>query len=90
MSGTTITKNQVDLDQGEGKDGRIFGYVAGEGGGFFFTWMDTLDAALASVEVDEVDGDGDLDETEVVDFLREYLPTTKLGRRMWDDEAGSE
>lgn len=84
----TITKSQVDLWQGDGEDGYPFGYVAGDDGGYFFTWLDTLDETLASVEADEVDGDSDLDESEVVEFLRGYLPTTKRGREMWatDDE----
>jgi hypothetical protein len=80
---TQITKAQVDLVQGESEDNAKFGYVAGDDGGFFFTWRPTLNATLASVEEDEVDGDGGLEESEVVDFLREYLPTTKRGREMW-------
>lgn len=89
----SITKSQVDLWQGDTEvhgpslkmEGRAFGYVAGDEGGFFFTWMDTLDATIASVEEDEMDGAGDLDAEEVADFLREYLPTTRRGRRMWAD-----
>jgi hypothetical protein len=79
----TITRHQVDLYQGEDDRGRPFGYVAGEDGGFFFTWLDTLDDTLTSVEEDEVDGSGGLDRDEVVEFLRDYLPTTKRGRR-WE------
>ena len=81
----TKAKHHVDLNQGETADGATFGYVHGEDGGFFFTWRDTLDATLASVEVDEVDGDGGLDESEVVEFLRGHLPATKRGRSMWED-----
>lgn len=73
----------VDLNQGIGKDGATFGYVAGDEGGYFFTWRETLEATLATVEVDEVDGDGGLDEAEVVAHLRSKLPATSLGRRMW-------
>ena len=51
-------------------------YVHGDDGGFFFTWMPTLDATLDSVEEDEVDGDGGLTETEVKAFLR-----AKIGGR---------
>lgn len=78
---STISKHSVDLNQGQDEQGRTFGYVAGDEGGYFFTWMPTLQETLASVEVDEVDGDGELDEAEVVDFLRDYLPTTKRGSK---------
>jgi len=85
---TTLTANDVDLVQGQSGDGASFGYVHGEDGGFFFTWRPTLDATLASVEEDEVDGDGGLGESDVIEFLREYLPNTPRGRGMWgsDDE----
>jgi hypothetical protein len=83
----TITRHQVDLVQGEGEDGAPFGYVAGDDGGYFFTWRATLDATLASVDEDDVDGDGGLKKGEVVAFLRDYLPTTKRGRKMWADDA---
>lgn len=87
----TITKSQVDLWQGETEihgpsvkcGGRAFGYAHGDDGGYFFTWMDTLDATLASVEEDEVDGNGGLDQNAVAKFLRGYLPTTRRGRKMW-------
>lgn len=75
----SITKNQVDLVQGEDEQGRKFGYVAGDDGGFFFTWMGNLSATIASVEEDDVDGDGGLDESDVAAFLEVYLPTTRLG-----------
>lgn len=78
----TISKSQVELYQGRGSDERAFGYVHGDDGGFFFTWHPTLEATLASVEEDEIDGDGGLDEGDVADFLREYLPTTKRGRKL--------
>lgn len=81
-----ITKSQVELVQGEDEQGRKFGYVHGEDGGFFFAWKDTLDATIASVEEDEVDGDGELSESEVAELLREYLPTTKRGKNMWGAE----
>lgn len=87
MAATTLTKSSVDLYQGRTEGELAFGYVRGEDGGFFFTWMDTLDATLDSVEEDEVDGDGELERDEVVEFLREYLPTTKRGTKMWADDA---
>ena len=79
----TITKNQVDLCQGQTENDRDFGYVDGDEGGYFFTWHDTLADTLASVEIDEQDGDGDLDESEVITFLSEYLPTTGRGKTLW-------
>ena len=83
----TITKRQVHLHQGDDANDRAFGYVAGDDGGFFFTWMDTLDATLDSIEVDEVDGDGGLEESDVREFLASYLPTTAGGRkREWQTE----
>jgi hypothetical protein len=81
-----ITAAQVEQVQGETEDGAKFGYVHGEGGGFFFTWRDTLEATLASVEEDEMDGAGELSQEGVVEFLREYLPTTKRGQKMWGEE----
>jgi hypothetical protein len=85
----TITKSQVDLMQGETEDGAKFGYVSGDDGGFFFTWRDTPEATLDSVETDEVDGDGGLGQSEVIEFLRGYLPTTKRGKLMWIHEHGT-
>lgn len=79
----TITKNQVDLCQGQDDQDRDFGYVAGDDGGFFFTWMPTLEETLKSIDEDEQDGDGDLDESEVREFLATYLPTTGRGQRLW-------
>lgn len=67
MGTTTMT---IDMNQGVDEQGRKFGYVHGDDGGFFFTWMPTLEATLASVDEDDVDGDGGLDESEVVEFLR--------------------
>jgi hypothetical protein len=82
----TISKSQVDLCQGQDEQDRDFGYVAGDEGGFFFTWMPTLEATLDSIDEDEQDGDGDLDESEVRDFLESYLPTTKRGQRLWGSD----
>lgn len=79
-----ITRAQIDLTQGTDQQDRPFGYVAGSGGGFFFSWRETLNATLASVEVDEVDGDGGLSEEDVVEYLRQYLPTTERGQ-MWPE-----
>jgi hypothetical protein len=78
------TKAQVDLVQGETNLDRKFGYVAGDDGGFFFTWLDTLSSTLSSVEEDEIDGAGELVRSDVIAFLRGYLPTTRLGRELWE------
>ena len=83
VSDIRLSKSNVDLVQGCDERDRPFGYVAGIGGGFFFTWMSTLEATLASVEEDEQDGDGGLTESEVVDFLRDYLPNTGKGKSLW-------
>ncbi len=79
----TITKNQIDLCQGQDEQNRDFGYVAGDDGGFFFTWLETLEATLDSIDEDQQDGDGELDEHEVREVLSEYLPTTGRGQRLW-------
>jgi hypothetical protein len=81
-----ITKSQVDLYQGDTKNDEPFGYVEGDGGGYFFTWRGTLEATLESVEKDPIDGDGDLNVGDVVALLRDYLPTTKRGIRQWETE----
>jgi hypothetical protein len=80
-----ITKRQVDLCQGQDFHDRDFGYVAGDEGGYFFTWMPTLSQTLDSIEEDEQDGAGDLDERNVRDFLESYLPTTKRGVKLWGE-----
>lgn len=69
----TTTKMSIDMNQGINKDGRKFGYVHGTVGGFFFTWMPTLEETLATIEADEVDGDGDLTEADVAEFLSEKI-----------------
>lgn len=60
----------ISMSQGRDAQDREFGYVCGDEGGYFFTWMPTLEATLASVEMDEVDGDGGLDEADVVEYIR--------------------
>lgn len=78
-----IRKSQVDLCQGQDEQDRDFGYVAGDEGGYFFAWMPTLDETLDSIEVDAVDGSGDLDVDDVRSFLADYLPGTDRGQKMW-------
>ncbi len=75
----------VDLHQGDDHKFRPFGYVAGDKGGFFFTWLPTLDDTLESVEEDPQDGSGGLDEGAVREFLESYLPTTNRGRNAWEN-----
>jgi hypothetical protein len=79
----TITACQVDLNQGTTVRGEQFGYLAGDGGGFFFTWQPTLQETLGSVEACNLDGPGGLTRQDVVAFLREHLPTTHKGKRDW-------
>lgn len=84
----TITPGNVELVQGVDENGRDFGYVDGDdGGGFFFTWHDTLDQTLQSIDIDAVDGPGGLDESDVYSFLCDYLPTTPKGRLAWGERA---
>mgnify|MGYP000987986307 FL=1 len=68
-----MSKMTLDKKQGTTEDNRNFGYVSGDGGGFFFTWMDTLTETLDSVDADEVDGDGGLDADGVKGFLKDEL-----------------
>lgn len=72
---------QIDMGQGIDEQGRKFGYIHGEEGGYFFTWMPTLAETLASLEEDEVDGDGGLVESVAAEELRKRI----LGR--WADES---
>lgn len=51
------------------------------------TWIDTLEETLDSIDEDEQDGDGDLDESEVRDFLESYLPTTRRGQKIWGSDG---
>lgn len=60
---------RIDLNQGIDEHGRKFGYVHGDNGGYFFTWMPTLKKTLESVDVDSVDGDGGLNPRDVLKFL---------------------
>ena len=62
---------KIDMNQGITEDGRYFGYIAGDNGGYFYTHMDTLDDTLDSLEVDEVDGSGGLGIDNVREFLKE-------------------
>ncbi len=79
-----LTPTSVSAVQDQTEEGRPFGYVHGADGGFFFVWHDTLEETLASIEEDEADGDGGLDEEVVVAFLRGFLPTTSRGR-VWEN-----
>lgn len=63
----------ISMKQGVRQDGRDFGYVPGEDGGWFFTHMDTVEATIASLEVDSVDGDGGLTRAEAAKRLKKAL-----------------
>jgi hypothetical protein len=78
MTNARVTKHNVDICQGQDEHGHDFGYVAGDEGGFFFTWMPTLKETLESIEEDDIDGGGGLDKHEVRKFLADYLPTGEV------------
>ena len=43
----------LDRVQGRDAEGRRFGFVHGDDGGYFFTWHPTLDETLDSLEPEE-------------------------------------
>jgi len=48
--------DQFDASQGKDKDDRTYGYGGIEDrGGYFFTWLPTLQETLDSIEADEID-----------------------------------
>ncbi len=49
------TKLTIDMNQGRDEHDRRFGYITDGEGGYFFTWMTTLKATLATIDPDEVD-----------------------------------
>lgn len=59
--------------QGTREDGREFGYLDGDGGGWFFTHMDSADETIASLEVDSDAGDGGITRDEAEEFLRDKI-----------------
>ena len=84
-------KRTIDMWQGYTEvagEEASFGYVHGNDGGYFFTWRDTLDETINSVEVDDISGDGGLREEEVQVFLRSYLPTSAEGSMLWGEPTG--
>jgi hypothetical protein len=76
-------KIHVNLEQMVDDLGRDVGYVYGENGGYFFTWLPSLEETVGSIESDEVDGDGGLKEKDVAEFLRWYLLKSPKGRNLW-------
>jgi len=74
---TDKTLLTLDDNQGTSQDNRTFGFVYSideeSDGGWFFTWMDTLSETLDSLEADEENGDGGLDECDVRCFLEEQI-----------------
>jgi predicted ribonuclease YlaK len=75
---------KIDLEHLVDDTGRSVGYVHGEDGGYFFTWMSTIEDTLASLAADEVDGPGGLDGDEVIHFLGAHLPNTPKGKTLWE------
>jgi hypothetical protein len=76
---------RLDEKQGRTPQGHEFGYLEGQGGGWFFTWFPTLDETMDSLEADPADGDGGLDRDDVEEYLRDRLPKTGRGRRLWSE-----
>lgn len=68
-----MAKMILDAFQGHDEQDRKFGYVCGDDGGFFFTWMGTLEETLATIEEDEQDGAGGLSDECVREFLSKRL-----------------
>lgn len=60
---------EIDKFQGITEDGKKFGYISGNNGGWFFTWYDTKEETLASLEIDYVDGDGGISYNEALNAL---------------------
>lgn len=74
----TTTAMTLDRWQGDDEQGRKFGYICGDDGGWFFTHMPTLAETLDSLEEDEVDGDGGVSATEARRFLKRKLTEKPL------------
>jgi hypothetical protein len=63
----------IDMNQGQDAEGRTFGYVSGDGGGYFFTHRATRSETIASIEVDQRDGCGGLTRDEAMEALDIHL-----------------
>ncbi len=85
MNVATISRKQLEMNQGRDQHGRPFGFVHGDEGGFFFTWMSSLGDTLDSVEEDSESSDGGLDRDDVIEFLRRELPKTRMGQDRWGE-----
>lgn len=70
---STKTAMTIDRYQGIDESGRKFGYIAVVTGGWFFTWMPTLEATIDSLEIDQQDGDGDVERDDAAEFLRSKI-----------------
>lgn len=64
---------EIDKKQGITEEGGDFGYIAGDGGGWFFTWYDDPGETLNSIEIDETDGNGGISEDEAREALEKIL-----------------
>ena len=69
---------RLDRNQGIDEQGRTFGYVCGEDGGWFFTHLETIDATIESLDEDNQDGDGEISRSEAAEFLRTKLSEKPL------------
>jgi hypothetical protein len=63
----------IDKNQGITDSGKKFGYICGDEGGWFFTWHDTDEETLNSLEVDCVDGDGGIEYQDARKALKAIL-----------------
>jgi hypothetical protein len=74
--------DRINTEQGETEDGRTFGYCGISGrGGQFFTWMDTLQKTLNTIEDDEIDPPVDWPE-------RAYQNVRGIICRAWSETKG--
>lgn len=69
----TIDRHQGRTNQTPDGEERRFGYICGDDGGWFFTWMDTLEETLDTIEIDEIDGDGGISYWQAMEFLEEAI-----------------
>jgi hypothetical protein len=75
MTKFTTDDLRIDSNQGLDEQGRKFGYVHTgdeDDGGYFFTWMPTLEATLNSLDADEQD-EPTFDESLAREFLESKI-----------------
>ena len=57
MNAINAADLKIDIDQGEDDNGRTFGYVRTDredDGGYFFTWLPTIEETLGSLDAGEL------------------------------------